>query len=110
MKTCGIHFCYKNHSVRPFEPANIHLNTFHNTSTVQIAQNHWMSNSFQTYVAILMSYGMKTLKFKILCYKYKDCYRAENLQNIYLGCSITKESPKLRGSAILHFKNIDDVS
>ena len=27
MKTFGIHFCYKNQSVRPFELADIHINT-----------------------------------------------------------------------------------
>ena len=39
MKTSGIHFCYKNRSVIPFALANIHINTFQNTSTVQIAKN-----------------------------------------------------------------------
>ena len=39
-KTSGIQFCYKNQPVRPFELADIHINTFHNTTTVQIAKNH----------------------------------------------------------------------
>ena len=34
MKTSGIHFCYKNRSVRPFELVDILINNFHNTSTV----------------------------------------------------------------------------
>ena len=34
MKTSGINFCYKNRSVRPFELADVHINTFHNISTV----------------------------------------------------------------------------
>ena len=34
MKTSGINFCYKNRSVRPFELGDVHINTFHNISTV----------------------------------------------------------------------------
>ena len=38
-------------------------------------------------------------------YKNEGCYWTENLQNeMYLGYSITKQSWKLRGSAILHFE------
>ena len=50
MKTSGIHFCCKNLSARPSELADIHINTFHNTSTVKIAKNHWVSNFFQTHM------------------------------------------------------------
>ena len=48
LKTSGIHFFYKNRSIRPFELANVDKNTFHNTSTVQIAKNH--ANFFETHV------------------------------------------------------------
>ena len=52
-----------------------------------------------------MSCGLKTPNFKIPYYKNEGCYWTENLQNeMCLGCSITKESWKLRGSAILHFE------
>ena len=52
-----------------------------------------------------MSCGVKLPNFKIPFYKNEGCYWTENLQNeMYLGCSITKESWKLRGSAILHFE------
>ena len=38
-------------------------------------------------------------------YKNEGCYWTENLQKeMYLGCSITKQSWKLMGSAILHFE------
>ena len=52
-----------------------------------------------------MSCDVKTLNFKMPCYKNEGCYWTLNLQNeMDLGCSITKESWKLRGSAILHFE------
>ena len=47
IKTSGIHFCNKNRSVRSFEIANIYINTFHNTSTVQIPKNHRIGNFFK---------------------------------------------------------------
>ena len=58
-----------------------------------------------------MSCVVKTPNFKMFYYKNEGCYWTENLQNeMYLGCSITKESWKLKGSAILHFWNIYDVT
>ena len=52
-----------------------------------------------------MSCGVKTPNFKMPYYKNEGCYLSENLQNeMYLGCSITEESLKLRGSAILSFE------
>ena len=52
-----------------------------------------------------MSCGVKTPNFKMPYYKNEGCYRTENLENeMYLGCSIAKESWKLWGSAILHFE------
>ena len=52
-----------------------------------------------------MSCDVKTLNFKTFYYKNEGCYQTENRQNeIYLGCSITKESWKLRGSVILHIE------
>ena len=98
MKTSGIHFCYKNRSARPLKQADIYINTFHDTSTVKIAKKHWINNIFQNGTchilsAILMSSGVRTSKFKMFYYTNEGCYRAENLQKeIFLGCSITKES------------------
>ena len=56
--------------------------------------------------AILMSCGVvKTPNFKLPYYKNEGCYRTENLQReIYLACLMTKESWKLRGLVILHFR------
>ena len=52
-----------------------------------------------------MSCGVKTLNFEIPYYKNEGCYRTENLQKeMYLGCSMTKASWKLRGSAIFNFR------
>ena len=68
-----------------------------------------MSNFFQTYVT--RSFGhldvlwRENTEFQMPYYKNEGCYWTENLQNeMYLGCSITKESWKLRGSAILQFE------
>ena len=55
--------------------------------------------------AILISCGVKTPNFKMPYYKSEGYYRTENLQKeIYLACLMTKESLKLRGSVILHFR------
>ena len=109
MKTSGINFCYKNWSVRPFELVDILINISHSFSQFRSLKiTEWVI--FVKYMwhilsAILMSCGVITPNFKIPYYKSEGWYRTENLQKeMYLGCSMTKESWKLRDTAILHFR------
>ena len=52
-----------------------------------------------------MSCGVRPQKLKMPYYEKEGCYRTENFQKeTYLGCSITIESWKLRGSATLHLR------
>ena len=50
MKTSGIHSCYKRQLHHSNEQVNIHINTVHKTSTVQIVKNRRIRHYFEAYV------------------------------------------------------------
>ena len=54
-----------------------------------------------------MYFVVKSQFQNALLYKNEGCYRPENLQKeMFLECLITKESLKLRGPVILHFRTL----
>ena len=82
MKTSGIHFCYmyKRQSDHSREQVNIHINTSHESSTVQIVKNH--RNSLLA--AILMSCGVKFKNSKWSIIKTTAVIELQTFNKIYI--------------------------
>ncbi len=86
MKTSGINFCYKKRSGHPHEQENIHINTSHKTSTVQIVQNHGMRHFFSLrdslsadiFDLVFDLVWRETPTFKMIYLKDGECHRAKN--------------------------------
>ena len=88
MKTSGIHFCYKRQLDHSHEQANIHINTFRKTSTVQIVKNRKMRHFFSIRdslrAAILMSRGVKFRNSKWSILKTAAAIELKTSDKIYI--------------------------